>query len=94
MFAKSVNSSTLFFALLAGLLSVCPASLGLTALAQPFNVQAAIEKNQVFVGESFVFQIQIEGSDSPEKPDVSGISDFTVQELGGQAEQQPVDDDH
>ncbi len=84
MFAKSVNSSTLFFALLAGLLSVCPASLGLTALAQPFNVQAAIEKNQVFVGESFVFQIQIEGSDSPEKPDVSGISDFTVQELGGQ----------
>ena len=84
MFSKTVNRPALFLALLAALLCVWPASLGLTALAQQFNVQTAIEKNQVFVGESFVFQIQIEGSDSPEKPDVSGISDFTVQEAGGQ----------
>jgi len=65
-------------------LCVWPASFGLAASAQQFSVQAAIEKNQVFVGESFVFQIQIEGSDSPDQPDVSGITDFTVQELGGQ----------
>ena len=84
MFAKTMTRSALLFPLLAGLLCVTPASLGLTARAQQFSVQAAIEKNQVFVGESFVFQIQIEGSDSPEKPDVSAISDFTIQELGGQ----------
>ena len=84
MFARTVNRPALFFALLAGVLCSWPGSLGFIANAQQFNVQAAIEKNQVFVGESFVFQIQIEGSDSPDKPDVSGITDFTVQELGGQ----------
>ena len=84
MFAKTVDRSALFLALLAAPLCVWPASFGLAAPAQQFSVQAAIEKNQVFVGESFVFQIQIEGSDSPGKPDVSGITDFTVQELGGQ----------
>jgi len=84
MFAKATTRPALLFALLAGLLCAWPAVIGLTARAQQFKVQAAIEKNQVFVGESFVFQIQIEGSESPEKPDVSAIFDFTVQELGGQ----------
>ena len=84
MLARTVNRPALFFALLAGVLCSWPGSFGFIANAQQFNVQAAIEKNQVFVGESFVFQIQIEGSDSPDKPDVSGIADFTVQELGGQ----------
>ena len=84
MLARTVNRPALFFALLAGVLCSWPGSFGFIANAQQFNVQAVIEKNQVFVGESFVFQIQIEGSDSPDKPDVSGIADFTVQELGGQ----------
>ena len=84
MLARTVDTLVLFFALLAGVLCSWPGSFGFIANAQQFNVQAAIEKNQVFVGESFVFQIQIEGSDSPDKPDVSGIADFTVQELGGQ----------
>ena len=84
MLARTVNRPALFFALLAGVLCSWPGSFGFIANAQQFNVQAAIEKNQVFVGESFVFQIQIEGSDSPDKPDVSGIADFTVQALGGQ----------
>ena len=84
MLARTVDRPALFFSLLAGVLCSWPGSFGFIANAQQFNVQAAIEKNQVFVGESFVFQIQIEGSDSPDKPDVSGIADFTVQELGGQ----------
>ena len=85
MFANLVNRSTLLFALLAGLVSVSPARLGSAAVAQQLRVQGAIQKTgQVFVGESFVFLIQIEGSDSPDKPDVSAITDFTVQELGGQ----------
>jgi len=54
------------------------------ALAEPLQANAAVEKDTVFLGEPFVFQIQVSGSEHPEKPDVSGISDFTVQYRGGQ----------
>ncbi len=52
--------------------------------AEPFSVTAAMEKQEVFVGESFVFQVQVEGADSPERPDVSHVSDFQVEFIGGQ----------
>ena len=51
--------------------------------AASFSVTAAVEKQSVFVGESFVFQIQVNGHDSPETPDLSHVSDFEVQFLGG-----------
>ena len=56
----------------------------LPASAQALRAEAALEKLQVFLGEPFVFQIRVEGSDSPAKPDLSGLTDFTIQELGGQ----------
>jgi hypothetical protein len=52
--------------------------------AQEISVQAAVEKQQVFVGESFLFQIQVEGDSSPAEPDLSSLSDFHVQPRGGQ----------
>ena len=52
---------------------------------QRVAVRAAVEKQDVFVGEAFVFQIQVEGSDEPAKPDVSAIADFAVEALGGRA---------
>ena len=41
--------------------------------ASPFSATAAIEKQAVFIGESFVFQIQVSGSENPEKPDLSHV---------------------
>ncbi|NOZ23553.1 MAG: hypothetical protein GXP25_20950 [Planctomycetes bacterium] len=55
-----------------------------TASAQGLSAKAVVEKDEVFVGEPFVLQIQVEGDESPGKPDVSGITGFDVQDLGGQ----------
>ncbi len=54
------------------------------APAQTLKAEAALEKRHVFLGEPFVFQIRVEGSDSPAKPDLSGLADFTIQEMSGQ----------
>jgi len=54
------------------------------ASADQLTVRPAVERADVFVGEPFMFLLQIDGSDAPEKPDVSQISDFTVESLGGQ----------
>jgi hypothetical protein len=52
--------------------------------AQELSATAAVENQQVFAGEPFVLQIQIEGSDTPEKPELNAIPGFAVQDLGGQ----------
>jgi hypothetical protein len=52
--------------------------------AEELSARAAVERTEVFVGESFVFQIQVEGHDAPQEPDVSAMKDFSVQSLGGQ----------
>lgn len=54
-----------------------------TGRAQSLSVRAAVEANSVFVGETFRFQIQVTGSDSPEEPDLSSLRDFNVQAQGG-----------
>lgn len=48
------------------------------------TVSAVVEHQQVYVGESFILQIQVEGDDSPERPDLSALQDFTVTPQGGQ----------
>ncbi|MGK5092156.1 BatD family protein [Deltaproteobacteria bacterium TL4] len=53
------------------------------AYAQSFSAHAAVEKTEVFMGEPFVFQVQVEGHDAPDTPDVSGIQDFIVEYQGG-----------
>ena len=60
-------------------------SLPPSASAQEVTVTAAVERNQVFVGQPFVLQIQVTGSDKVERPDLSGLADFQVQEAGGGA---------
>lgn len=54
------------------------------ALAEPLTAQAAVESDTVFVGQPFVFQIQVSGSDSLQEPDLSGLVDFQVKNQGGQ----------
>jgi hypothetical protein len=68
--------------LLLGILMVLP-FMCRPALAAHFLAQAAVEKTSVFTGEPFIFQIQVSGSDHPEKPDIPNIAGFTVESQGG-----------
>jgi hypothetical protein len=58
--------------------------LPLCSQAQTFTAEAAVEKLQVYVGEPFVFQVQVKGNDSPEEPNLTGLNGFSVERLGGQ----------
>ena len=58
--------------------------LGPATAAEPLTVQALVEKNQVILGAPFLFQIRVDGSESPQKPDLAALSDFSVEDLGGQ----------
>ncbi|MBU4152849.1 MAG: BatD family protein [Proteobacteria bacterium] len=48
------------------------------------TVQAVVDQEEVYVGQSFTLQVQVEGSDSPGEPDISSLIDFTVEPRGGQ----------
>jgi hypothetical protein len=52
------------------------------------SVQALVEKDSVSLGEPFVLQVRTEGGDiapGTEPPDMSAVSDFSVEYLGGQS---------
>jgi hypothetical protein len=55
-----------------------------SVLAAPFSATAAVERTDLFEGEAFIFQIQVSGSENPERPDLSPITDFAVEFRGGQ----------
>ena len=51
---------------------------------EPLRVQAVVESQRVFVGQHFLFQIQVHGSDQPGPVDLRALErDFTVSETGG-----------
>lgn len=55
-----------------------------SAQAARITVSAVVDRQQVYVGESFQLQIQVDGNDSPAPPDLTGLADFTVSPQGGQ----------
>jgi len=57
---------------------------GRAAEAEQVSAVARIERDDLFLGESLVFQVQVQGDDEPTKPDLSSLGDFHVRELGGQ----------
>ncbi len=57
---------------------------GTKAVAASATASAVVERSTVFEGEPFTFQIQVSGSEKPEKPDLSGIKEFDVNFRGGQ----------
>jgi hypothetical protein len=67
--------------ILSFLLTLC---LPLAAQETALTAQALVERQQVFAGEPFLYQIRVDGSESPDKPSLAGLADFDVQELGGQ----------
>jgi len=50
----------------------------------PLSATADVEKDELFLGESITFQVEITGSDHPGEPDLSALTDFRVEPLGGQ----------
>lgn len=54
------------------------------AAASDFSASAAVESRRVFVGESFVYQITVEGEDSPDQPKLPDMPDFSARFVGGQ----------
>jgi hypothetical protein len=52
--------------------------------AQPIRVDAAVEKKEVYLGESFLFQLQVEGHAKPELPEIRELDGFLVESRGGQ----------
>ena len=43
-----------------------------------------VESRTVYMGESFLVQISVDGADEVEQPDLSHVRDFTIEYLGGQ----------
>ncbi len=62
-------------------------ALAWPALSQedhPLRVQAAVESQRVYVGQPFLLQIQIQGSDQPDAVDIGPLEgEFAVTEAGG-----------
>ncbi|MFW8601171.1 BatD family protein [Desulfobacterota bacterium M19] len=53
-------------------------------LAADISVNAVVDQQHVSVGEGIMLQIQVDGNDSPGAPDLSALTDFKVESLGGQ----------
>lgn len=47
-------------------------------IAEEISVTAAVSSREIYRGEEIVYQVQIDGSDSPERPDTSSIKNFDV----------------
>jgi len=57
--------------------------LSLSRGAEQVTAQALVERHDVYVGAPFLLQLRIDGSEAPERPDLSHITGFSVEELGG-----------
>ena len=67
--------------LVAGVVALPTATVGQDV---PLRVQAAVQSQRVFVGQQFLLQIQIRGSDDPDPVDIGPLeADFSVTEAGG-----------
>ncbi len=68
---------------------VLSALVSAAALAQdaPLRARAAVDVERAFVGQTIQLQIQVEGSDAPEAPDMSALEkDFHIEAAGGGAQ--------
>ena len=53
------------------------------AQGQEISVRALTNVREVYVGQAFRFNIQVQGSDSPQAPDLSVLKEFRVEKRGG-----------
>jgi len=72
-----VNSKSLILFLTVWLAWIC------NATAQNVTARAGVSSQSIFVGEPIQFQIQVSGSETPDQPDLSALTDFHVKSTGG-----------
>lgn len=53
------------------------------AIAGPIQAEAVVEQTSVYVGEPFILNIRIAGTDQAQQPDLSGIRGVSVKYQGG-----------
>ncbi len=58
--------------------------VGFTAHAQEIQVRAGVERTEVYTGEAFIYQIQIQGTNKVPPPTVRGNDFFDIRFMGGQ----------
>jgi hypothetical protein len=68
---------------LAALIVLSAALIAGARAADDIRVVANVESRDVYVGESFLMQISVDGSDKVDEPDISAIEGFTVEYMGG-----------
>ena len=64
--------------------ALAAAASGVSTAQEEVSVRLQVESRTVYMGESFLVQISVDGTDEAEQPDVSRVRDFTVEYLGGQ----------
>lgn len=52
----------------------------------PLQATAVVEDSTVFIGQPFLYQIQVRSSSTPETPDLSGLADFDAHFRGTQSQ--------
>ena len=57
---------------------------GAAAAQEEVSVRLQVESRTVYMGESFLVQISVDGTDQADQPDLSQVRDFTIEYLGGQ----------
>ena len=57
---------------------------GAAAAQEEVSVRLQVESRTVYMGESFLVQISVDGTDQADQPDLSRVRDFTIEYLGGQ----------
>ena len=54
-------------------------------VSQDISVNAAVSARELYIGESFYYQIQIRGTDTPVDPELTHIVDFRIESKSGNA---------
>ena len=63
--------------------------IGQTLRAEPPEVVCSVNENEVFVGESITYQVDIRNSENPAAPNVNALNEqFTVELIGDQSRNQ------
>ncbi|MBU0910726.1 MAG: BatD family protein, partial [Proteobacteria bacterium] len=80
-YPKKTNQAFLLTFMLLSLQLLVAATL---FAAADISVETVLDRQEASIGEPLSMQIQVNGADSAQPPDLSQLVDFTVQERGGQ----------
>jgi hypothetical protein len=80
---KRLNLIIRSAACIAAAAAILASCSGIASAEGDIRVIANVESRDVYVGESFLMQISVDGSDRTEEPDMSVIEGFAIEYVGG-----------